>query len=192
MNVLGAGLLVCCSHALGQGQIDKSRDVSEFLRLARSEILAGHECLEAFRYLKSLPGGRQLDLARVIIEDTDGRIAYIGANLLVERGYLDEAVPVIARLVATGAADRDLGGRIGYEWIHGEDETLFLRMSILMNRYLLSHLQQYHDQDRGRVERVLMGGLLEPSAEPFSKDKAARLIRDWESRLRKTDGRHDR
>jgi len=125
-----------------------------------------------------------LDVARAIIKDTDGRIAYLGANLLVERGFLTEAVPVLARLIATGAVERDMAGRIGYEWIHGEDETLFLRMSILINRYLLAHLQQYRGPDRVRVERVLMGGLLEPSDRPFSKAAAARLIRDWESQLR--------
>ena len=181
---LGAGLLIFSSQVAGQSPVEKSRDSSEFLRIARSEISSRLDCPEAFRYLKSLPDARQLDVARAIIKDTDGRIAYLGANLLVERGFLTEAVPVLARLIATGAVERDMAGRIGYEWIHGEDETLFLRMSILINRYLLAHLQQYRGPDRVRVERVLMGGLLEPSDRAFSKAAAAMLIRDWESQLR--------
>ena len=63
--------------------------------------------------------------------------------------------------------------------------TLFPRLIIRINRYLLTNLSKYTGEERGRVEDLLMGGLFwgKPS-EAFSQAKAKKLISEWESDLR--------
>ena len=84
-----------------------------------------------------------------------------------------------------GLVHSQLDGRMGYEWIHSDDETLFLRMMIKINRYLLSNLDKYKGEERVRVERILMGGFLEESTKPFSLEGAKKRISEWEAQLRK-------
>jgi len=74
---------------------------------------------------------------------------------------------------------------MGYDWVHSDDEGLFLRMAILINRYLLANLSRYVGDQRARVEVILMGGLLEKPSMPFSKEEAEKLIMEWQSKLDK-------
>lgn len=158
----------------------------EFYRIARRELAVGKGCADAVEYVRGLPPEQQLEVARVIVNDPDAQIGYAGANLLIERGRAEESAPALAAIIASGRDETQLNGRIGYEWVHSEDQTLFLRMAILINRYLLANLEKYQGQERVRVERVLMGGLLEPPSMPFSRKEAEKHISDWEAALAKT------
>jgi hypothetical protein len=165
-------------------QTGTSRHVKEFLRLARSELATGDKCVEATKYVRELPLRQQLALARAIVNDPDARIGYVGANILIANGHAQEAVPALAAIVASGRHQTQLNGRLGYEWLHGDDDSLFLRLMIRINRYLLANLSRYTGEERRRVESVLMGGLLNRSSEAFSKAKAKKLISEWDSEFR--------
>src|SRR5262249_41964305 len=136
------------------------------------------------KYLRGLSVKQQVQVARAVLSDADARIAYVGSSVLIEHGRGQEAVPALAAIIADGRDESQLKGRFGYDWIHGDDQTLFLRMAISINRYLLGRYESYQGEERTRVERVLMGGLLEKSSEPFSKEHARKLIDEWESKLR--------
>jgi hypothetical protein len=179
-----ATLLLFGAEDLFAMQSGPSSQAVEFLRLARADLASSDECASATNYLRGLPVKQQLEVARAVLSDADARIAYVGANVLIEHGRRQEAVPALAAIIASGRDDTQLKGRLGYAWVHGDDQTLFLRMAISINRYLLNRYDSFRGEERTRVEKVLMGGLLEKSSEPFSKERAQKLIADWESKLR--------
>ncbi|HSB11622.1 MAG TPA: hypothetical protein VLM38_19190 [Blastocatellia bacterium] len=161
-----------------------TRHQREFLRLARSELATSKSCVEAKEYLRGLPLKQRLSVARAVVNDPDANIGYLGANILIEHGYARDAVPALAAILASGRDQTQLSGRFGYDWLHGDDDTLFLRLVIRINRYLLANLSKYTGEERRRVEGLLMGGLFEKPSEPFSKAKAKKLISKWESQLK--------
>lgn len=166
-------------------QKETSQHVKEFLRLARPELASGDECVKATKFARGLPLKQQVALARAIVNDPDARIGYMGANILIAHGYARDAVPALAEIVASGRDQTQLNGRFGYGWLHSDDDTLFLRLMIRINRYLLANLSKYTGEERRRVEDVLMGGVFEKSGEVFSKAKARNLISEWEAGLEK-------
>jgi hypothetical protein len=77
----------------------------------------------------------------------------------VADGFLDEAVPALARRVSGGD---DLTA-FGNQWAHGEDETLALRMYVRIGRHLLHDLGGFGPAQRPHVEAFLKdGGFGEP------------------------------
>ena len=92
-------------------------------------------------------------------------------------------MPGLAAIIASGRNDTQLHGRMGYDWVHSDDEALFLRMAIMINRYLLANLARYGGDQRARVEATLMGGFLEKPSQPFSKERAEKVIIDWQGKL---------
>jgi hypothetical protein len=159
--------------------------VREFLRLARSELAISNTCEEAKRYLRKLPLKHRLEVARAIGNDPDANIAYLGANILIAHGQARDAVPSLAAILASGRDQTQLKGRFGYDWLHGIDDTRFLRLIIMINRYLLANLNKYTGEELSRVERLLMGGLVEKPSEAFSVAMAKKLISEWESELKR-------
>ena len=166
-------------------QAKPSAQTIEFLRIARKEVAAGGELKQATTYLLGLLPAQQLQVAGTVVYDADARIAYLGANILIGRGRAQQAVPGLAAIIASGRNETQLNGRMGYDWVHSDDEGLFLRMAIMINRYLLANLSRYAGGQRARVEVILMGGLLEKPSMPFSKEEAEKLIMAWQSKLDK-------
>ena len=164
-------------------QTDTARHVREFLRLARSELATSNTCVEAKEYFRGLPLKQRLSVARAIVNDPDANIGYLGANILIAHGYARDAVPALAAILASGRDQTQLNGRFGYDWLHADDDTLFPRLLIRINRYLLANLSKYTGEERRRVEGLLMGGLIEKPSEPFSIARAKKLISEWESKL---------
>jgi len=164
-------------------QANPTPETIEFLRIARGELAAGGELKEATTYLRSLALTQRLRTARAALYDDDARIGYLSANTLIEHGRAQQAVPGLAAIIASGRNDTQLHGRMGYDWVHSDDEALFLRMAIMINRYLLANLARYGGDQRARVEATLMGGLLEKPSQPFSKERAEKVIIDWQGKL---------
>jgi hypothetical protein len=177
-----ASLLVHSAVALPP-QKGTSRQVRTFLRLLRPELAAGNGCGETMRYVRDLPIKQQLALARAIVNDPDARIGYIGANILIAHGHTRDAVPGLAAILASGRAETQLNGRFGYDWVHSDDDRLFPRLIVEINRYLLANLSKYTGEERKRVEYLLMGGLGNTPSEPSSEAKAKKLISEWEAEL---------
>lgn len=93
-------------------------------------------------------------------------------------------MPALAAILASGRDQTQLNGRFGYDWLHSNDDTLFLRLIIRINRYLLANLSRYTNEERRRVEGLLMGRLFEKPLEAFSIARAKKLISEWESELK--------
>lgn len=184
LAVVAVGWLFVHDAIAAPRQADTAQRVREFLRLARSELATRNTCVEAKEYLRRLPPKQRLSVARVISNDPDANIAYLGANMLIAHGYPRDAVPSLAAILASGRDQTQLNGRFGYDWLHGNDDTRFLRLTIMINRYLLAHLSKYIGEERRRVERLLMGGLVEEPSEAFSIARARKLISAWESELK--------
>jgi hypothetical protein len=153
--------------------------------LARSELATSNTCVEAKEYLRGLPLKQRLSVARATVNDSDANIGYLVANILIAHGYARDAVPALAGILASGRAQTQLNGRFGYDWVHSDDETLVLRLLIMIHRYLLANVSKYTGEELRRVEGVLMGGLLETPSEAFSIAKAKKLISKWESELKR-------
>ena len=166
-------------------QTSSSRHVREFLRLARSELKTSNTCVEAVEYLQGLPLKQQLSVARATVNDPDANIGYLVANILIAHGYAGDAVSALAGILVSGRAETQLNGRFGYDWVHNDDDTLVLRLLIMIHRYLLANLSKYTGEERRRVEDILMGGLFEKSSEAFSIAKAEERISEWEAELMK-------
>ena len=170
-------------------QAKPTPQAAEFLRIARKELAAGGDLREARTYLFGISLPQRLEVARTVVHDADARIGYLGANILIEHGRAQQAVPGLASIIASGRNETQLHGRLGYDWVHSDDEGLFLRMAIMINRYLLANLSRYVDDQRARVEAALMGGLLEKPSQPFSKERAEKLIVEWQGKLQRESGR---
>jgi len=110
---------------------------------------------ERWDLFRRLPARRRESLARSLLDDDDPLVAYIAAGSMAREGYLDEAVPVFARILVRGEAETALEGRMGYDWIHDDDATLADRILRALGLYLRSHLNDYSPSERARAESFL-------------------------------------
>ena len=117
----------------------------------------------------------RLSLARSMALDSDGRIAYRGASLLVRAGHEDEAIPLLLVMIADGRAS----SQVGYDWSRGCSELLAPRMMIKLTRSLLARLETYEGDERRRVEQFLARG-----ETPFLKSSVERRLGDEVEKLR--------
>jgi hypothetical protein len=125
-----------------------------------------------------------VQIARKLLKESDGGIVYIGANILIRDGYMDETIPALADIITSGRDETDLKGRFGYEWVHNPDEFLALRISTKILRYFIGNWTNYTDVERARAYRLLSAWLqLDPKG-TFSADAAERAIKNnLESKL---------
>jgi len=122
------------------------RDLADF-RLASPD--------ERWHTLRRLPAPRGNALARALLDDSDPGVAYVAAGWLARQGYLDEAVPVYARIYVRGENETALHGRMGYDWIHDDDDTLAERILEALSQHLRGHLNDYSTPERRRAEVFL-------------------------------------
>src|SRR5260370_22827509 len=93
--VISTGLLGQPSEARAQGRTKVSPSAAEFLRIAHAELAGAADCPKAAIYFNSLNEAQQMIVARIIIKDPDGRIAYMGANPLIQRGDPNISAPAV-------------------------------------------------------------------------------------------------
>lgn len=122
------------------------RDLAEFRRASPDD---------RWHALRHLPTPRSEALARELLNDPDPGVAYVAAGWLAHQGNLDEAVPVYARILVRGENETALHGRMGYDWIHDDDETLAERILEALGRHLSEHLDDYSAPERSRAEVFL-------------------------------------
>lgn len=107
------------------------------------------------QYLYELPKKDSLAMAQILQNDPDGLIAYAAANLFIRNNKKEEAVSIIASLIASGRDKTDLKGRMGYDWVHeyGQEFTdKFYHQSLT---YLLKNLGQYKNDEKERVQTAI-------------------------------------
>lgn len=81
---------------------EQASQIQEFYQIVRSELATGGDGSHAGDYLLGLPASEQLEVARVLANDPDLRISFLGVDLLMKTGHEDEAVPALAAIVARG------------------------------------------------------------------------------------------
>lgn len=108
-------------------------------------------------FLRQLPTGRQLTVAREMIKDDDILTAYMGAGLMVRAGREEEAIPVLVRIVAMGgnAPDGPLRGRMGYDWVHDDDPELAKRLIEGMIAHAKSIAEGLPNDQRNRLDAFI-------------------------------------
>jgi hypothetical protein len=104
---------------------------------------------------RRLPDARRRSLARSLLDAPDPAVAYVAAGSLAREGDIEEAVPVFARILVRGEDETVLQGRMGYDWIHDDDETLAERITDALARHLRAHLHEYTPAERERAQRLL-------------------------------------
>jgi hypothetical protein len=112
---------------------------------------------------RRLPASRGNALARALLGDSDPSVAYVAAGWLARQGYLEEAVPVYARIFVRGENETSLQGRMGYDWIHDDDDTLAQRILEALGQHLREHLDDYSAPERRRAEVFLRGRIGDPA-----------------------------
>ena len=129
------------------------RDLANFRRASLEE---------RWHALRRLPAPRGNALARALLDDPDPGVTYVAAGWLARQGYLEEAVPVYARIYVRGENESALHGRMGYDWIHADDETLAQRILEALGQHLREHLDDYSATERRRAEIFLRERIANP------------------------------
>ncbi len=94
------------------------------------KIFLSKEDPDGIKYAFSLPENRQIELAHLLLNDENGIIVYRGSQLLIKNGREQESFSALARIIVEGKGNTHLKGRLGYDWVHSDDSTLFQRMMI--------------------------------------------------------------
>lgn len=160
----GAGCIKAVSRALlfwflaatpvmAQVVIDESyleADLQEVWRLDAEGNIGG-----IGRLMADLPEERAIPLARNLMDHETTIVAYMACGILIRAGLQDETLPALAEILASGRAETDLKGRMGYDWLHGDedDEAMFGKLAA----YLEAHLGDYEGEELARVTRYVEG-----------------------------------
>lgn len=166
-----------------ESKSDSSELVEKFYSIYREEKDPELRHYKIKEYIRSLDAKSRLKVARKIIEDPYAVISYYGANILIEEGYEDEAVPVLADMITSGRdKTKDEKGiehewGFGYDWMHHEDETLLRRMLFKIFRYFIANLERYTDQERTRAYEIMSSSLQLDPKKPFTADAAEKAMK---------------
>ncbi len=134
--------------------------------------------------IKLLPVDKRVDIAHRLLNDEDTLLSYISAGILFRNGFKEEAVPVIATIILSGKDNSDLNNRLGYDWVHNDDESLALRIVVRILEYIKHHFKDLQpDEKKVATEFFQQLGL---SGE-YSNEKADLLISKYKSRLQVID-----
>lgn len=158
-------------------------NLKEFLSIYKKDQETKTDDPQAKRFLSSLDKESRVQISRKLLKESDGRIVYIGANILIRDGYMDEAIPSLADIITSGRDETDLKGRFAYDWAHSSDEFLALRISTKILRYFISNWINYSDAERARAYRLLSAWLQLDSKSSFSANVAERALQKLESEL---------
>lgn len=165
---------------------DTERYRQKFYALLEQEMNTETSADSAFEYLRGLSPNARLALARILSDDPDALIGYTGCQILIARGHIDEVVPSLAAMIVSGRAQTQLNGRMGYDWVHSDDDTLATRMMLRISRHLLEQLDEYDADERRNAQMFLVG----PRA-PFTAEAARRRIDEMEATLQEIIRRPD-
>ncbi len=133
------------------------RHLQRFHALLKQEANDKTPAVSAYEYLRDLPPITRLALARILANDPDARIGYAGSQILIAQGHIDEATPALAAMIVSGRAQTQLSGRMGYDWVHSDDDTLATRMMLTISKRLLARLDDYDADERRNAQVFLVG-----------------------------------
>ncbi len=135
---------------------------------------------EGLDLLRSLPEDKRVDVARRLLDHEDTLLSYISAGILFMNGFEKEAVPVFTAIILSGKDKSHLNNRLGYDWIHNDDESLAVKTVVRILEYIKQHFKDLQvDEKKRATEFFHQLGL---SGE-YSDEKANLLINKYKSRL---------
>ncbi|MCI5148758.1 MAG: hypothetical protein D3916_05095 [Candidatus Electrothrix sp. MAN1_4] len=131
-------------------------------------------------YLDNLPAQSQHEVALLAAADSDNAMNTLGIIILVQSGYLDEAIPALSAKVAAG----DDLSRFGYSWLHSDEPNLVLRMYLKISRDLLVRLDSFTPEQRVHIERFFRSERAINSGEDFSPEVVEQHLEKIEARIK--------
>ena len=130
--------------------------------------------------IRSLPDDKMLDVAHRLLNDEDTILSYICAGILFRNGFEEEAIPVIAAIILSGEDKSSLNNRLGYDWVHSDDESLAARIIIRILEYINHHYKDLQPDEKKRAKEFFKRMGLPGE---YSNEKADLLINLYNSRL---------
>ncbi len=107
------------------------------------------------RLLKSLPEARRLQLARTMGRDENPEIASLAAWTFIEAGRSDDAVPILAEMVARSDQDGEAFGGLGWAMMHSDRSGEWEQIVTAVVKHLNASMRAYSPEEQERIERVL-------------------------------------
>ncbi len=130
--------------------------------------------------IRSLPDDKRVAVAHRLLNDKDPLLSYISAGILFTNGFEEEAIPVIAAIILSGKDKSGLNNRLGYDWVHSDDESLAARIIVRILEYINHHYKDLQPNEKKRAEEFFQQlGLLGE----YSHEKAFLLINKYKSML---------
>lgn len=127
--------------------LSKSPETLNDLKVYRSK-----KKLDAFSYAwEELPKERQIKLAYHLLNDKNGLTVYRGTQLLIKNGREKDCFPALAGLIAEGKDKTELKGRMGWDWLHSEDETLMPRMMEGILTFMNENYSSYSPDEKKNI-----------------------------------------
>ena len=121
-------------------------------RREAERLLARKDAAALGRLLRRLPVARAVPLARRLMTDDHTLVAYMAIGVLIGAGHRTETLPALADIIASGRAETDLRGRLGYDWLHSGAPERFEGMFKLLADYLKAHQGDYGPEGQARIE----------------------------------------
>lgn len=118
-------------------------------------LLARNDFAELARLLRRLPEARAVPLSRRLMTDDHTLVAYMAIGVLIRAGHRADTLPALADIIASGRAETDLKGRLGYDWLHSDAPERFEGMFELLGVYLKAHKGNYSAEEQARIEPYL-------------------------------------
>jgi hypothetical protein len=166
-----------------QNKASVEDNLKQFLSIYKKDQETKTDDPQAKRFLSSLDQESRLQISRKLLKETDGRIVYIGASILIRDGYMDETIPSLADLITSGRDETDLNGRFGYEWVHSSDKYLFGRIITRIFRYFIRNWTNYTDGERALAYRLMSPLLQLDSQSTYSVEAAEKALQKLETGL---------
>lgn len=138
---------------------------------------------EHYRYVKTLSRERRIGLARKLIHNDLGLIAYHGCYILISEGLESETIPVLAEIIASGKSHNELNDGLGWDWYHSfNDQTLFWRMMMRIFEFFLNNLNQYQGERQKNIIAFLE--IWFPGKAQYSKKFLKSKIKEHEKQIK--------
>ena len=155
--LLGFSFTIACaaSKPPKQNTASVEDNLKKFLSLYNNEQETKTDDPQAKPFLSNLDQESRVKISRKLLKESDGRIVYIGVNLLIRDGCIDEAIPALANIITSGRDETDLKGRFAYGWVHSSDEFLAARIISMICRYFIRNWTNYTDDERTRAYRLM-------------------------------------
>ncbi len=130
--------------------------------------------------IRSLPEEKMVDVARRLLSDIDPLVSYIAAGILIRNGFEEETIPIVTDIILSGKDKSHLNSRLGYDWVHSDDENLAARMIVKILEYINQHYKGLKpDEKKIAAEFFHQMGLYGE----YSYKKADLLIKKYKSRM---------